>query len=74
MYTNINIDDCIKHISTFLANIWDKHDCKAVKTALEIMMKNNQMRSRDLIYHQIHSVAMGMSPAPTITNLIPLLE
>jgi hypothetical protein len=47
-------------------------------------MKNNQMRSRDLIYHQIHSVAMGMSPAPTITNLygaiyelnhiIPLLE
>jgi hypothetical protein len=76
--------DYIERISTFLANIWDKHDCKAVKTALEIMMKNNQMRSGDLIYHRIHGVAMGMLPSPTIANLygaiyelnhiIPLLE
>ncbi len=69
MYTNIKIDDCIERISTFLANIWDKHDCKAVKTAMEIVMKNNQMRFGDLIFHQIHSVAMGMSPAPTFANL-----
>ena len=69
MYTNINIGDCIERISTFLADIWDKHDCKAVTTAMEIVMKNNRMRFGDLIYHQIRGVAMGMSPAPTIANL-----
>jgi hypothetical protein len=41
MYTNIDIDDSIEQISTFLANIWDKYECKAVKTAMEIVMKNN---------------------------------
>jgi hypothetical protein len=84
MYTNINIDDSIERISTFLANTWNKHKCKAIKSAMEIVMKNNRMRFGDLIYHQIRGVAMGMSPAPTIANLyvaiyelefiIPLLE
>ena len=84
MYTNIDIDDSIERISTFLANTWNKHKCKAVKSAMEIVMKNNRMRFGDLIYHQIRGVAMGMSPAPTIANLyvaiyelefiIPLLE
>jgi hypothetical protein len=69
MYTNINIDNSIEKISTFLANIWDKHECKAVKTAIEIVMKNNQMQFGDLIYHQICGVAIGMSPAPTVANL-----
>ncbi len=32
-------------------------------------MKNNQMRFGDLIYYQIHGVAMGMSPAPPFANL-----
>ena len=84
MYTNIDINDSIEQISTFLANIWDKHACKTIKSAMEIVMKNNRMRFGDLIYHQIRGVAMGMSPAPTIANLyvaiyelefiIPLLE
>jgi hypothetical protein len=84
MYTNIDIDDSIEQISTFLANIWDKHECKAVKKAMEIVMKTNRMQLVDLIYHQIRGVAMGMSPAPTIANLyvaineinhiIPLLD
>ena len=84
MYTNIDIDDSIERISTFLANTWNKHKCKAVKSAMEIVMKNNRMRFGDLIYHQIRGVAMGMSPTPTIANLyvaiyelefiIPLLE
>jgi hypothetical protein len=69
MYINIDIDHSIEHISTFLANIWDKHECKVVKKAMEIVMKNNRMKFSDLIYHQIRSVAMGMSPAPTIANL-----
>jgi hypothetical protein len=69
MYTNIDIDNSIEQISTFLANIWDKHECKAVKKLMEIVMKNNQMQFDDLIYHRIHGVAMGMSPIPTIANL-----
>jgi len=69
MYTNINIDDSIERISTFLADIWDKHACKVVKSAMEIVMKNNRMQFGDLIYHQIRGVAMGMPPAPTIANL-----
>ena len=84
MYTNIDINDSIERISTFLANIWDKRACKTIKSAMEIVMKNNRMRFGDLIYHQIRGVAMGMSPAPTIPNLyvaifelkhiIPLLD
>ena len=84
MYTNIDINDSIERITTFLADIWDKNECKAVKSVMEIVMKNNRMRFGDLIYHQIRGVAMGMSPAPTIANLyvaiyelefiIPLLE
>jgi hypothetical protein len=84
MYTNIDIDDSIKKISTFLADIWDKHECKVVKTAMEIVTKNNRMLFGDLIYHQICGVATGMLPAPTIANLyvaiyelnhiIPLLD
>jgi hypothetical protein len=69
MYTNIDINNSIKQISTFLTNIWDKHECKVVKKAMEIVMKNNQMRFGDLIYCQFRGVAMGMLPAPTIANV-----
>jgi hypothetical protein len=69
MYTNIDINDSIERISTFLAETWDNYDCKAVKEAMEIVMKNNSMRFSNLIYHQIRGVAMGMSPTPTIANL-----
>ncbi len=66
MYTNIDIGYGIKQLSTFLAKIWGKYDCKAVKKAMEIVMNNNCMRFGNLIYH----VAMGMLPAPTIANLL----
>jgi hypothetical protein len=69
MYTNIDIDDCLERTSTFLSTIWDKSECAAVTSAMEIVMKNNRMRFGDLIFHQIRGVAMGMSPAPTIANL-----
>ncbi len=69
MYTNININDSIKPTSTFLAKTWDNYDCKVVKEAMEIVMKNNRMKFGNLIYHQIRGVAMGMLPPPTIANL-----
>ncbi len=41
----------------------------AVISAMEIVMKNNRMKFGNLVFHQIHRVAMGMSPNPTIANL-----
>jgi isopropylmalate/homocitrate/citramalate synthase len=59
MCTNIDINNSIKQISTFLAKIWDKYDCKVMKDAIEIMMNNNRMKFGDLIYHQIRGLATG---------------
>jgi hypothetical protein len=50
MYTNIDIDDSIERITNFLTKFWDKHDCKAVKEAMEVVMRNNRMRFGDLIF------------------------
>jgi hypothetical protein len=69
MYTNIDIDDSIARIIGFLSTIWDKYDCKAIEEALNIVMRNNRMQFGDLIFRQTRGVAMGMAPAPTITNL-----
>jgi hypothetical protein len=69
MYTNIDIDDCIERISTYLATLLDKYELTAIVEALEIVIRNNRMKFGDLIFHQIRGVAMGMSPAPTIANL-----
>jgi hypothetical protein len=69
MFTNIDINDSIKQISTFLAKTWDNYDYKAVKKAMEIVMNNNRMKFGNLVYHQTCGVAMGMLPTPTITNL-----
>ena len=69
MYINIDINNCIKRISAHLATIWDHHDFKAVTEAMETIMQNNHMTFDDLIIHQIPQVAIGMLPAPTITNL-----
>ena len=52
MYTNIEIDDCLERISTFLSTIWDRIECAAVISAMEIVMRNNRMRFGDLIFHQ----------------------
>jgi hypothetical protein len=69
MYTNIDIDDCLELISTFLSTIWDKTECAAVTSMMKIVINNNRMRFDDLIFHQNRRVAVGMSPAPTIVNL-----
>ena len=54
MYTNIDINHCIDRISLFLPTIFeDKHECKGIIEALDIVMHNNRMRFGDLIFHQI---------------------
>ena len=62
MYTNIEIDDCFERISTFFSTIWDRVECAAVTSVMEIVMRNNRMRF-------ICEVAMGMWSAPRIANL-----
>ena len=62
MYTNIEIDDCLERISTFLSTIWDKIECAAVTSAMEIVMRNNRMRFGDLIFPQIRVCVILLHP------------
>lgn len=74
MYTNINTEDCISRLSTFLLdpNTSKEHPHlrpHALVEALSLVMHNNRMKFGDLIVQQHKGIAMGMSPAPTIANL-----
>ena len=74
MYTNISTGDCIERLTTFLLNPhtgtpYLHLSPQALVEAISIVMKNNRMRFGDLIAHQHKGVAMGMAPAPTISNI-----
>jgi hypothetical protein len=56
MFTNIDIDDCLQHISTVFSTIWDKTECGAVTSTMEIVMKNNRIRFDNLDFHQNRGV------------------
>jgi hypothetical protein len=56
-YTNINTDNCIKRLTTYLLNpdtgtLYPHLPPQALIEALSIVMKNNRMRFGDLIAHQ----------------------
>ena len=74
MYTNINTEECLQRLTTFLTEpaTQDKYPHLhplAVIDALQIVMNNNRMRFGNLIAHQHKGIAMGMAPAPSIANL-----
>jgi hypothetical protein len=74
MYTNIDTEDCIARISTYLLlpttlATYPHLSPHALIDALAIVMRNNRMRFGDLFVRQHKGIAMGMSPAPTIANL-----
>jgi hypothetical protein len=73
MYPNINTAQCIARISEYLSSleISSKYGFspKALLKALTLVMLNNRMKFRDIILKQLSRIAMGMLPAPTITNL-----
>jgi hypothetical protein len=74
MYTNISTDYCIERLTSFLLNphtgtLYPHLSPQALVEANSIVMKNNRMRFGDLIAHQHKGVAMGMAPAPTISNI-----
>jgi len=73
MYPSINTTQCIARLSDYLSSpeISSKYGFspKALLEALTLVMLNNRMRFGDIIVKQLSGIAMGMSPAPTITNL-----
>jgi len=75
MYPSINTTQCIARLSDYLSSpeISSKYGFspKALLEALTLVMLNNRMRfgDGDIIVKQLSGIAMGMSPAPTITNL-----
>jgi hypothetical protein len=74
MYPSINTADCLAQLSGYLLNSSEissmyGFSSTALLEALELVMFNNRMRFGDIIVKQISGIAMGMSPAPTITNL-----
>jgi len=74
MYTNINTDNCIARNSEYIKSHSTKkrfvhYDTSALVEALTLVMQNNRMRFGNLLVKQLMGIAMGMYPAPTITNL-----
>jgi hypothetical protein len=73
MYPSINTTDCLAQLTGYLSKteVSGKYgfSSTALLEAIEIIMFNNRMRFGDIKVKQISGIAMGMSPAPTISNL-----
>ncbi|KAL7526041.1 hypothetical protein ACHAWF_001605 [Thalassiosira exigua] len=74
MYTNIDTNNCIEHLSNFLHSAACKADfphlvLEAIIETLILVMKNTKIKFRDLFVLQLIGIVMGMSRAPTISNL-----
>ncbi|KAL7524310.1 hypothetical protein ACHAXR_000518, partial [Thalassiosira sp. AJA248-18] len=79
VYTNINTDDCIERLSKFLSSReqtdrFPHYSPRALIEAIILVMRNNRMRFSDILMKQISGIAMGMSPAPTISNLYVAID
>ena len=74
MYTNIDTEDCINRLTTYLLDptttaAYPHLTPIATTEALSLVMLNNRMQFDKTIVIQKKGIAMGMSPAPTIANL-----
>ena len=74
MYTNINTQQCIERLKTFLLDNTTLEQFPHIKPAalidaIDIVMNNNRMRFGEFTVHQHKGIAMGMAPAPSIANL-----
>ncbi|KAL7524350.1 hypothetical protein ACHAWF_000911, partial [Thalassiosira exigua] len=79
MYTNVDTDDCLERLSTYLRLDSSKQEyshlrVEALIEVLALVMRNNRMRFGDLIVLQLLGIAMRMTPAPTIANLFVALH
>jgi len=74
MYTNINTEDCITRLSTYLTDhettrrFPHLHPTPLIE-AIQLVMHNNRMRFGNVVARQYKGIAMGMSPAPSIASL-----
>lgn len=74
MYTNIDTNQCIDRLTSFLTDQSTKEKYPHLKSdtlieALHLVMHNNRMKFGNIHVHQHKGIAMGMSPAPSIANL-----
>jgi hypothetical protein len=74
MYTNINTEQCLHRLTTFLTDqqtitTFPHLTPEPLVEALHIVMNNNRMKFGDIFAHQHKGIAMGMAPAPSIANL-----
>ena len=74
MYPNIDPDECLAEIGTFLrlASTQEKfphYRPEPLIQAIEIVMRNNRFWFGDVLVKQIRGIAMGISPAPPISNI-----
>ena len=74
MYTNIDTQQCIQHLTDFLTNPTTARTFPHLSPvplieALTIVIYNNRMRFGNIYVHQHKGIAMVMSPAPSIANL-----
>jgi hypothetical protein len=74
MYTNIETEDCIDRLSTYLLDpstvaTYPHLTPTAITEAISLVMDNNHMHFEEIFVKQHKCIAMGMSPVPTIANL-----
>ncbi|EJK63428.1 hypothetical protein THAOC_15909 [Thalassiosira oceanica] len=74
MYPSIETEACLERLATYLrrpetqAKFTHYHPDALIK-ALGLVMRNNRFKFGDILVKQIKGIAMGMSPAPPISNL-----
>jgi hypothetical protein len=74
MYTNINTEECLQRLESFLSNpaTIEKYPHlapRALIEALHIVMHNHRMKFGNMYVRQHKGIAMGMAPAPSIANI-----
>lgn len=68
----------IEHLTTYLLNPLNqkKYDgpAKALIEAINLVMKNNIINFENITVKQLIGIAVGISPAPPITNLYVAID
>ena len=74
MYPSIQTEACLEKLSAYLRRPetqvkFGHYHPEALIEALGLVMRNNRFKFGDVLVKQIKGIAMGMSPAPPISNL-----
>ena len=74
MYPSIETEECLERLAAYLRRPetqvkFDHYHPDALIEALGLVMRNNRFKFGDVLVKQIKGIAMGMSPAPPISNL-----